>query len=242
MRRTPPPAATPRWWQLMPRLSMTGLPASPTAASSVKFCALRVPTCSMSAYDATSSTSCASTTSVTIGRPVSSRTSARICRPCSPSPWNAYGEDRGLNAPPRSRVAPAAAAICAACSVWSAVSTAQGPAIRVKVSGPIGTRAAPTCTVDGVWCSRETSLYGVDTRTTSMTPDSAMRFRPWNLSMSPTRPTTVRDSPRLTNASPPAPSTRSTTCATSDSVASAVMTTTMGAPQARPGRPGRSPS
>ena len=106
---------------------------------------LRVPTCSMSAYEATRSTSWASTTSVTTGSPVCARTSARIRRPSSPSPWNAYGEVRGLYAPPRSSVAPAAWAICAASSVCSGVSTAQGPAIRVNVSGPIGTRrSAPT--------------------------------------------------------------------------------------------------
>lgn len=81
---------------VMPRFSMTGLPAAPTACSSAKFCALRVPTCSMSAYDATSATSWASTTSVTIGSPVCSRTSARMRRPFSPSPWKAYGEVRGL--------------------------------------------------------------------------------------------------------------------------------------------------
>src|SRR6266851_2175140 len=50
-------------------------------------------------------------TSVTTGRPVSSRTSARIFRPSSPSPWYAYGEVRGLNAPPRSSEAPAALAV-----------------------------------------------------------------------------------------------------------------------------------
>ncbi len=33
----------------IPRFSMTGLPADPTAWSSGKFCMLRVPTCSMSA-------------------------------------------------------------------------------------------------------------------------------------------------------------------------------------------------
>ena len=44
--------------------------------------------------------------SVTIGSPVSSRASARISSPFAPSPWNAYGEVRGLNAPPRSIVAP----------------------------------------------------------------------------------------------------------------------------------------
>ncbi len=35
---------------VMPRLSITGCPAEPTACSSAKFCMLRVPTCSMSAY------------------------------------------------------------------------------------------------------------------------------------------------------------------------------------------------
>ena len=33
----------------MPRLSITGLRCAPTASSSAKFCALRVPICSMSA-------------------------------------------------------------------------------------------------------------------------------------------------------------------------------------------------
>ena len=74
----------------MPRLSMTGLPAAPTACSSGKFCMLRVPTCSMSAYDADQvHVATKSITSVTIGSPVSARTSARIFSPASPRPWNA---------------------------------------------------------------------------------------------------------------------------------------------------------
>jgi hypothetical protein len=81
---------------------------------------------------------------VTIGRPTESRTSARIFSPSAASPWKAYGEVRGLNAPPRSRVAPAAWAIRAASTVCRLFSTAQGPAISVKVSGPIGTRDSPT--------------------------------------------------------------------------------------------------
>ena len=84
---------------VMPRLSITGRPAEPTACSSAKFCMLRVPTCSMSAHSATSGTSAASTTSVTTGRPVSCRTSARIRRPRSPSPWNAYGRGARLVRP-----------------------------------------------------------------------------------------------------------------------------------------------
>ena len=73
----------------MPRLSMTGLPAAPTAWRRGKFCMFLVPTCSMSAYFVTSSTSRWSITSVTIGSPVSSRTSARIFSPTSPRPWKA---------------------------------------------------------------------------------------------------------------------------------------------------------
>ena len=114
----------------------------------------------MSASSATTATSRLSTTSVTTGIPVASRTSARISRPRTPSPWKAYGEVRGLNAPPRSSVAPAACAICAASRVWLGVSTAQGPAMKVNVSGPIGTwRPVPTQTVDrSGWCCRLTSL------------------------------------------------------------------------------------
>ena len=45
--------------------------------------------------------------------------------------------------------------------------------------------------------------------------------------MSPTSPTIVRVSPRLTNASPPASVTRATTASTSSSVASGAITTTI---------------
>ena len=80
----------------MPRLSRTGFPASPTAWSSPKLAMLRVPTWSMSACSATTGTSRASTTSVTIGSPVASRALLRMRRPATPSPWNAYGDVRGL--------------------------------------------------------------------------------------------------------------------------------------------------
>ena len=73
---------------------------------------------------------------------------------------------RGLNAPPRSSAAPAGLAIRAAASVCSGVSTAHGPAMRVKVSGPIGT-PADRKTERLRWCSRLTSLYGEEIRTTS---------------------------------------------------------------------------
>ncbi len=60
-----------------PRLRSTGRRTRPSSASSAKFCMLRAPTCSMSACSATRSTWRVSITSVTTGRPVSARTSAR---------------------------------------------------------------------------------------------------------------------------------------------------------------------
>jgi hypothetical protein len=131
---------------LIPRLSSTGSPVAPTAWSSAKFCMLRVPICNMSAWRATTGTSAGLTTSVTNGRPVSARTSARISSAGSPRPWNAYGEVRGLKAPPRRIVAPASRAIRQAASVCSRDSTAHGPANSVTVPGPIGT--PPTVTTE----------------------------------------------------------------------------------------------
>ena len=57
--------------------------------------------------------------SLTIGRPVSSRAARKISSPSVPSPWNEKGEVRGLNAPPRSIDAPAAATAWAMPSVWA---------------------------------------------------------------------------------------------------------------------------
>ena len=68
-----------------------------------------------------------------------------------PSPWNANGDVRGLNAPPRSIDAPAAATARATPSVCSRDSTVHGPAIRQKVFGaPI--RCPSTSNVVGSWC------------------------------------------------------------------------------------------
>ncbi len=118
----------------------------------------------------------------------------------------------------------------AACAVWSALSTAHGPAMKVNVPGPIGTRcpSRPTQTTErSGWCSRLTSLYGTEIRCTSATPGIARSSSPLNASTSPTSPMIVRTTPRLTKAWPPAASTRSTTCRTSWSVALALITTTM---------------
>ena len=119
------------------RLSNTGFGTRPTSARRLKLCMLRAPIWMTSAISATSATSRGSRSSVTIGSPVSSRASARISRPFEPRPWNAYGDERGLNAPPRSTVAPAAATARAVSSVCSRVSTVHGPAISPKKPSPI---------------------------------------------------------------------------------------------------------
>ena len=93
-----------------PRLSSTGLRILPSSSSIMKFCMLRAPTWSTSAHSATVSASRTSSTSVTTGRSTESPAARSSLRPSSPMPWNAYGLVRGLYAPPRSIVAPAAAA------------------------------------------------------------------------------------------------------------------------------------
>ena len=67
----------------------------------------RAPIWITSAASSTASTCRGSISSVTTGSPVSSRASRRIASASSPSPWKVYGDVRGLNAPPRSIVAPA---------------------------------------------------------------------------------------------------------------------------------------
>ena len=101
----------------------------------------------MSAYSATSSTLSGSMTSVTIGSPVSRFASANSFRPSSSSPWKAYGEVRGLNAPPRRTRAPAAFTFSAASSSCSRDSIAHGPAMTTIRVPPIVT--SPTRTSVG---------------------------------------------------------------------------------------------
>ena len=102
---------------------------------------LRAPIWTTSAYSAIASACWVSRNSVTTGSPVSARASARISSASRPSPLNANGDVRGLNAPPRSIEAPASRTVRATLSVCSRVSTVHGPAIRQNVSLP-PTRAA----------------------------------------------------------------------------------------------------
>ena len=140
-----------------PRFKSTGLPDLPTALSSPKFCMLRAPICSMSAYAATRSTASTVVTSVTTLSPVRSRASARNFSPCSSSPWKEYGLVRGLYAPPRRNCAPAFFTISAASKSCSRDSTAHGPDITTGVPSPIFTPATST-TLERGWNSRLASL------------------------------------------------------------------------------------
>ena len=110
-----------------PRFSSTGLSERPTSESSRKFCMLRAPIWITSRVSSTSSTCRGSISSVTTGKPVSSRASPGSRAPRRRAPGSAYGEVRGLNAPPRSIVAPAAATARAVSSVCSRYSTEHGP-------------------------------------------------------------------------------------------------------------------
>jgi hypothetical protein len=100
-----------------------------------------------------------SSSSVTTGRPVAARASARISSAGSPSPLNANGDVRGLYAPPRSIDAPPALTASATSSVCSRDSTVHGPATRQNVSPPPTVRPPMSSTV-GAWCesSEEASL------------------------------------------------------------------------------------
>ena len=112
---------------------------------------LRAPTWITSATSASASAFATSVSSVTTGRPVASRASARISSASRPSPWKANGDVRGLKAPPRIIDAPPFFTASATASVCSRDSTVHGPAIRQKVWPP------PTCRpsiskVVGSWC------------------------------------------------------------------------------------------
>src|SRR4051812_27036619 len=198
---------------------------------------LRAPICTTSAYSAMTSACALSSSSVTIGRPVCARASARISSAGTPRPLNANGEVRGLNAPPRSIAAPPACTARATPSVCSRVSTVHGPAISVKVAPPPTVRPAMS-KVDGSWwlSSLEASLYGREigtTRSTPLMPSSPSSATPAG---SPIAPIAVVSSPGITTTCTPVVSTRATTASISADVACGVITIITAAPSygARP--------
>src|SRR3954447_18025054 len=170
-----------------------------------------------------------SSSSVTTGRPVCSRASARISSASGPRPLNANGEVRGLNAPPRSMEAPACLTALATPSVCSRDSTVHGPAMRQNVSPPPIRRPSISTTVGCSWLSSdEASLYGRLIGTTRSTP--AIPSRPSSATPcgSPIAPIAVVSSPGSTITCTPVVSSRATTAWISGSPASGVITTITG--------------
>src|SRR5262252_977100 len=164
-------------------------------------------------------------TSVTSTRFSAFAASRSICSPSSPRPWKAYGELRGLKAPPRNTFAPARRTAAAAACTCGSLSAEHGPAMTITSSPPI--RMSPTETIvpSGLKVLLA-SLYGSEIRSTSCTPSSS--------SMSalsgcpcPTAPSTVRVTPVDRCTSMPISTSRATTCSICASLARSSITTTM---------------
>src|SRR3954447_23374059 len=120
----------------------------------------------------------------------------------SPRPRKLYGEVRGLNAPPRSIVAPAALTASAVSSVCPRDSTVHGPAISANASPP--TRRPRTwMTVGSGVVARETSLYGLETGSTRSTPPSASSESAPSRELSPTAPPARLPRGGVAGAAPP---------------------------------------
>src|SRR5215207_1586708 len=186
---------------------------------------LRAPIWITSACSASSDAWLESSSSVTTGSPVSARASARISSPGAPSPLNANGDVRGLNAPPRSMQAPAAATVRATPSVCSRDSTVHGPAISANVAGPPIVWPSTANTVGSWWASSdEASLYGREIGTTRSTPAMPSSPSSRTPSGSPIAPIAVVSSPGSTSTCTPVASRRDLTAAISASVASGVIT------------------
>src|SRR4030095_10233934 len=185
----------------------------------------RAPTWEMSQYLAISSIWLMSMTSEMIFRLCASAALRSIFSPCSPSPWNAYGELRGLNAPPRRILAPArltAAAVTGACS---SVSAEHGPAMTMTSSPPIRTSSMVTMVSSGRKV-RLARLYGSVMRSTSWTP-SRMPINSGSILWAPTTPSTVRVTPDDRWTSIPSSIRRWMTESICASVARSFITTTM---------------
>src|SRR3954447_10617598 len=193
---------------------------------------LRAPMWITSAYSAIASACWVSRNSVTIGRPVCTRASARISRPAGPSPLNANGEVRGLNAPPRSMEAPPALTTRATSSVCSRVSTVHGPAIRQNVVPPPTVRPSMRRTVGSWWASSEdASLYGREIGTTRSTPAMPSSPSSRTPSGSPIAPIAVVSSPGSTSTCTPVVLSLALTASISVSPASGVITIIIGSSQ-----------
>ena len=185
---------------------------------------LRAPIWITSAISTTASTSRGSISSVTSGSPVSSRASARIVSASTPSPWNAYGEVRGLKAPPRSIVTPSACDGARRLERLLARLDRARPGDEAEVMRRRAAVPRASITVGSRRSSRETSLYGFRIGSTCSTPGKPSSGSVASSSRSPIAPITVASRPWLTCALAPASSSRATTSSTCSEDACAPIT------------------
>src|SRR5258705_47762 len=186
---------------------------------------LRAPTWKMSLYFAINSIWLMSIPSEMTLRLCASAALRSMRRPSSPRPWNAYGELRGLNAPPRRIFAPARLTAAALACTCSSVSAEHGPAMTITSSPPI--RTSPTLTtVSSGLNVRLARLYGSVMRSTSWTP-SRMPINSGSILCAPTTPRTVRVTPDDRWTSMPSSIRRAMTASICASEARSFMTTTM---------------
>src|SRR4051812_26958105 len=148
-----------------------------------------------------------------------------ICSPFSPCPWNAYGELRGLNAPPRRTFAPARLTAAADAITCSSVSAEHGPAMTITSSPPMRT-SSRVMTVSSGLKVRLARLYGSEIRSTSCTP-SRISISSFSTLCAPTTPSTVRVAPDDRWTSIPNSMRRAMTESICASEARSFMTTTM---------------
>src|SRR3989449_4752293 len=173
----------------------------------------------MSATSATYPTPSGSMASVQMRRPVSSRALASSLSPGRPRPWNAYGEVRGFQAPPRRITAPASFTRRAASMICRSLSTEHGPAMVTTSVPPTVTPPGSRTTVFSAFHSRLTCLYGRVTWMTSWTPGSPSSREASTRPSLPTSPTAVRCEPGIGCARYPISSITATTRWTYASVA-----------------------
>ncbi len=190
---------------------------------------LRAPICRQSATRATASTSPVVSTSVTIASPVSARASSRMSSPATPRPRKLYGDERGLNAPPRRIVAPAARTARAVARVCSRDSTEHGPAmIASGAPAPTGTGPMFTTVSSGI-TSRDASLNGRLTGTTSATPGRDSTASAAARDVDPNVPIAIRSAPGSGIGVMPNSAIRATTASISRCDAPRFMTTSISA-------------
>ncbi len=133
-----------------PRFSRIGLLSFPRRFSSSKFCIFLAPTC-MTSTSSNRGRWSMLIISVTMGSPIFALAFDKSSSPSAFMPWNAYGEVRGLNAPPRRKAAPDFFTLSATPQICSSLSTEQGPAIRASAPPPIFCPPGRVITVSSGW-------------------------------------------------------------------------------------------